>query len=67
MTTFADELPRQQARCREILEVATLLGVPGMFLSQCIKRSLARADQAAAAGDVVAMLRALQDLSGYSE
>lgn len=67
MTTLADELPRQQARCREILEAAVSIGPPGLFLATMLLQSLQRAEEAAASGDVVAMLRACQDLASYKE
>lgn len=65
--TLADELPRQQARCREIMENARELGAPGLFLAAMLRQSLARAEQAAAAGDVALMLAAHEDLKGYKE
>lgn len=67
MTTLADDLPRQQARCREILSHAQELGAPGMFLVMMLKRDLALAEQAAASGDVVGMLRAYAALKEYQE
>lgn len=68
MTTLADELPRQQARCREILEHALELPPQsGAFLVASLRRSLAAAETAAASGDLGAMIRACADLQGYEE
>ena len=66
MTTLAEALPAQQARCREILEHAVALGPPGAFLAAMLRQSLARAERAAADGDLPAMIRALNDLQAYS-
>ena len=65
--TLADALPAEQARCREILEHAIEIGAPATFLITCLRRSLAHAERAAATGDVVAMLSALNDLRSYKE
>lgn len=67
MNTLADELPRQQARCRGILENALSIGAPGAFLVAMLRVSLANAEQAAAAGDIGAMVAACADLQGYEE
>lgn len=67
MATLADELPRQQARCREILENAREIGPAGAFLATMLRASLANAEKAAAAGDLGAMVAACKDLQGYSE
>jgi hypothetical protein len=67
MTTLADELPRQQERCREILQNAISIGPPGEFLVAMLRLSLRAAEQAAAAGDVAAMVTACKDLQSYKE
>lgn len=67
MTTLAEDLPAQQARCREILEHALKIGPAGTFLATILRASLARAERAAAEGDLVQMIRALEDLRSYSE
>ena len=67
MTTLADELPRQQERCRCILESALEIGPAGSFLAAMLRASLGRAERAAADGDVAAMVAACIDLQGYSE
>mgnify|MGYP007024644860 CR=1 FL=1 len=65
--SLAEELPRQQARCREMLEDAISIGPSGTFLAAMLRADLARAETAAASGDLVAMMRALQSLQEYSE
>ncbi len=67
MTTLADELPRQQERCRNILESALEIGPPGAFLAAMLRASLGRAEKAAASGDLAEMIAACKDLQGYSE
>lgn len=67
MSSIADDLPKEQARCREILENAQALGQAGAFLAMQLKQSLSKAEIAAAAGDVNGMVMAYQDLSSYKE
>lgn len=67
MTTLAEALPAQQARCREILERAVAVGPSGAYLADMLRQSLARAERATADGDLPAMIRALNDLQAYSE
>ena len=67
MTTLAEALPAQQARCRELLEQALEIGPSGAFLAAMLRQSLARAERAAADGDLPAMILALNDLEAYSE
>lgn len=43
------------------------LGPPAAFLAEMLRQSLARAERAAADGDLPAMIRALNDLQAYSE
>lgn len=65
MSTLAEELPRQQARCRELLEQALSIGPAGAVLVAFLRHDLAEAERAAAAGDVVAMLASCQKLRDY--
>ena len=67
MNTLADELPRQQQRVRELIEVYAKVGPAGMFAIAMMKASLAQAEKASASGDIVAMIRACKDLQEYSE
>jgi hypothetical protein len=61
---LAEALPIEQARVRDILPVYDSIPA-GAFAAAMIRQSLAAAEQAAASGDVVAMLRAYEDLKGY--
>ena len=62
--TLADAFPQEQARVRELLGVYKSLGPTGAFGAVMIEQALRRADAAAASGDVVAMLRSLEELKG---
>lgn len=66
MTTLDEELPRQQARCRKMLEDVLEIGPSGAILAMLLRQSLAKAEKAAAEGDVVAMLEACKDLQEYT-
>ena len=67
MDSLAEALPREQARCRLILEHTVETGPPSAFLAALLRQSLARAERAAAEGDIAAMIVALNDLQSYSE
>lgn len=64
METLASALPKEQARVREILALYKSVGAPGALAAADIERSLQRADRAATSGDVLAMLRAYEELRG---
>lgn len=70
MTTLADELPRQMKRVREEVLPAyeELIGMPRVnphFAIASMKHALTEAEKAAAAGDVVAMIRWCEELKGF--
>ena len=67
MTSLADELPRQQERCRELLEIYNSIGPAGAFAAYMIKDSLSKAEKAASSGDLASMVAACKDLQSYSE
>lgn len=67
VTTLADELPRQQERCRNLLKLYEEIGVAGAFAAAFIRLALREAEQAAASGDVVRMLLACEELKGFKE
>ena len=64
--TVGEDFPNQQARCRELLaqyaEIAKLPGVNVSFAVASIEAVLARADQAMASGDVVAILKSYEEM-----
>lgn len=61
--SLADAYPLEQARVRDLLGVYKgLPGGAGAFGAHMIEGVLRRADEAAAAGDVVAMIRSYQEM-----
>lgn len=62
METLATALPKEQARVRELLGHYREIGPAGMFGAAMIEQSLRAADAAVISGDVLAMLRAYEDL-----
>ena len=64
MSTLADALPAEQERVRELLITYESLGPVGSFGAAMLRQTLARADQAVMSGDVIAMLRAYEELKG---
>lgn len=63
---MAEALPREQARVREILSMYKEIGPAGVFGAAMIEESLRNADMAAASGDAISMIVALQDLRGIN-
>ena len=64
MSTLGDEYPRQQERCRELLEQYKEIGPVGMFGYAMISQVLREADQAAISGDLVEMIRCYEKMKG---
>ncbi len=64
METLAEALPKEQQRVRELLPIYDAFPA-GTVAAKMIRQSLARAEQAAASGDVAAMIAAYEDLRGY--
>ena len=62
MASLAEALPIEQARVRKVLTHYREIGPAGRFGAAMIEQSLRKAEQAAATGDVVAMLAAYEDL-----
>lgn len=60
--SLAEMLPIEQARVRELLVAYKQIGPAGAFGALMLEQSLQRADKAVMSGDVVAMLRAYEDL-----
>lgn len=65
--TLAEALPEQQARVRRIIGYYREIGPAGLFAIALMEAALRRADEAAASGDVVAMLRAHEELKEFHE
>lgn len=62
MSTVGDDYPNEQARVRELIGIYKSLGPVGTFGALMLEQVLQRADQAAASGDVVAMVRSYQEM-----
>lgn len=65
METLGDALPKEQARCRELLSFYESIGVAGAFGAALIRHSLKKADEAIMNGDLPAMIDAYNDLKDY--
>ncbi|HKJ62262.1 MAG TPA: hypothetical protein VKA94_09765 [Hyphomicrobiales bacterium] len=63
MSNLAEELPKEQRRVRELLEIYNAIP-SGQFGALMIRQALSRAEQAAASGDAVEMLRSYEELKG---
>ena len=67
MDTVGDALPREMTRVRDGVMPAYLgIGPPGTFALAMMRADLDAAERAIAEGDVVAMIRCLESLRGYS-
>lgn len=69
MSSLAEALPKEQARVRELIvqyRDPSLNGA-GALAAMMMERSLVAADAAVMSGDVVAMIRAYEDLKEYSD
>lgn len=65
--TLGDALPREMARVRdEVMPAYMEIGAAGAMALMLMRRSLDQAAQALAQGNVVAMLAAYTDLTGYN-
>lgn len=64
--TLAEALPEEQARVPGLIEIYREIGPAGAFAIAIMEDALWRPDQAAASGDVVAMLRLHKELSEFS-
>jgi len=65
METLAEALPKEQKRVRELIKLYDEIPT-GVFAATMMRQSLARAERAAAAGDVAEMMAAYKDLKEYS-
>jgi len=66
MSTLGDEYPKEQARCRELVRAYRELGPTGRIGALMIEETLRRADEAAAHGDVVAMIGLFQEMKAHA-
>lgn len=64
MTSLAEDFPKQQRRCRALLDTyRNLPNGAGTFAAAMIEQVLNKAEIAAASGDVVAMITVHQEMS----
>ena len=63
MTNLAEALPKEQARVRKLVAVYDTIPTGG-FVAMMLRQALAKAEQSASSGDVVAMLRSYEELKG---
>jgi hypothetical protein len=67
VVTLGEALPREMARVRdELMPLYIKIGPPGIFALTMMRASLDAAARALTEGDVVAMIRAYEDLKGFS-
>ena len=63
MSSVGEELPKEMTRVRDVVLPAYLeIGTAGMFGVIMIRQSLDKAQKAMVEGDVVEMIRSLEDL-----
>lgn len=65
MTSLAEALPNEQKRVRELLPLYDEIPT-GVFAATMMRQALTRAEQAAASGDVIAMLQSYEELKGFT-
>ena len=66
MSSVGEELPKEMARVRDVVMPAYAeIGPPGEFGLMMMRQSLDNAAKALAEGDVIAIIRAYEDLKGY--
>ena len=62
--TLGSELPKQQARVRELLIAYRGIGLGGVIGAAMLEQVLKKADKAAISGDVAAMIVSYNELKG---
>lgn len=67
VVSLGEAFPLEQQRVRELIPLYQAIGPAGSFGLWAINQALARAERAAASGDVVAMLRSYEELKGFKE
>ena len=67
MSNLGEDLPKEQARVREVLGHYQAIGPSGMFGAMMIEEALQRADVAVMNGDVVAMISAYKELRNIKD
>jgi hypothetical protein len=65
LRSLGTELPREMARCRELLVDYCEIGPSGQFAATMLRQALKLADEAIIQGDLVAMIRVYNELKGF--
>lgn len=63
MTSLVEAFPKEQQRVRNLLPLYDAIPT-GAFGAMMLRQTLTRAEQAAASGDVIAMLQSYEELKG---
>ena len=67
MGSLGEQLPKEMTRVRdEVMPAYIEIGAPGALALMMMRQSLDAAQKAMAEGDVIEMIRAYEDLKGYS-
>ena len=64
MASVGEDFPKEQARCREVLQQYKELGPAGVLGGMMIEATLREADEAMASGDIVRILQAYKAMQG---
>ena len=62
MSSLGEEYPKEQARCRELLQQYHRIGPAGAFGAAMIESVLKEADEAVINGDLARMIIAFQEM-----
>ena len=66
MSNLAEALPKEIERVQDLIPIYESVSM-GFIAAGLMRKSIKAAHSAMVAGDVVAMLRAYEDLKGYAE
>jgi len=68
MASLGEELPKEQARVRELIRQYRdpIMNGAGEIAARMMEASLQNADRAVMSGDVVSMIQAYEDLKGFT-
>jgi hypothetical protein len=66
MNSLATELPKEQARVRELKDIYMTIPM-GFLAANMMEKALQRADQAVMSGDVLEMLKSYKELKGFEK
>ena len=64
--SLGEALPKEQARVRALILDYKAIGPAGSFAAAMMEASLKAADTAVMSGDPIEMIRAYEDLKGYT-